>query len=127
GILQRELVQAALRALIAEIDRRLVDQEHADAGHLLQLRPQLRDDLVDALVAFPPWFEVDRNVAGIQQAAARTAPGVVAECEYVRILRDDLTKLELVLDHLVEPDPLLHLAADIEPALIFARQEALRH
>ena len=60
GVLQRELVQAARALLAADVDRRRVHHEHADAGHLRQLRPQLRDDLVDRQRALGARLQLDR-------------------------------------------------------------------
>ncbi len=69
-----------------------------------------------------PWFSCTAAAP-----AAATAADVVAEADDVGVLGDDLGHLHLVAQHLVEADALDALDADLEAALILARQEALRH
>ena len=126
GVLQRELIQAAGALLAAEVDRRLVDHEDADARHLRQLRAQLRDDLVDAQRALGARLQIDGDAARVQAAAAWPAADVAAEARDVRILRNDRGNHLRVAHHLVEADALNGLDVDVEAALVLARQEALR-
>ena len=46
GVLQGELIQRASAAR-TDVDRRLIDHEHAQTRHLGHLRPQRRNDVVD--------------------------------------------------------------------------------
>src|SRR5207344_2799838 len=119
--LQRELIQAARTLLAAEVDRRLIDNVDPNAGHLRQLGPQLRHDLIDRSLALGPRLEVDREPALIQAAAAGPAADVAAHAGDVRILFDDLGHLLLVPHHLVERDALDGFDADVEAPLILAR------
>ena len=67
GILQRELIGAARTLLAAQVDRRLVDHEHAHAGNLRQLRPELRDDLIDRARALGSRLQIDAHPALIER------------------------------------------------------------
>ena len=129
GVLQRELIQRALTALSrAEIDRRLIGHERPDAGNLRDLRPQLRDGLIDRQRPLVARLQLDPDAAGVQRAAA-VADGANHHvgAGHVRVLREHLGHLHLVARHVVEADALRRFRVHHEPALILAREEPFRH
>ena len=130
GVLQRELVDAARALLAAEVDRRLVDHEHAHARDPGDLRTKVGDDLIDRSRPLRLGLQVDAHAPLVQLTAAATtaaAADVVAEADDVGILGDDVGDFHLVPQHLFEADALDALDADRETILVFARQEPLRH
>src|SRR5213076_1211016 len=110
-----ELIKTARALLPAQIDRRLVDEVRADAGHLRELRPERRNDLVDALAPLIARLQLDHHAAGVDLAAAAAAADLDLIRRDVRILGDDVRDLRLVADHLVVADALDRLRADAEP------------
>ena len=109
GVLQRELIGAARTLLAAQIDRRLIDHEHAHARHLRELRAQLGDDLIDRPRALGARLQIDAHAPLIRAAAAAAATAaadVVAEADDVGILGDDLGDFHLMPQHLLEADAL---------------------
>src|SRR5207247_5230355 len=127
GVLKGELIETARALLTAQIDRRLVDHVDADPRHLRPLRPLLGDDLVDVQLPLCPWLQLDRDPSGVEAPAAGPSSYVVAEAQDVRILSDDVGNLHLMANHLVEPDSLNGFGADLEAALVLARQESFRN
>ena len=111
GVLQRELIGAARTLLAAQVDRRLIDHEHAHARHLRDLRAQVGNDLIDGPRALGARLQVDRNPALIEPPVPPPppAPKLLRVRDDVRILGHDLGHLGLVPHHLLEADALNRL------------------
>src|SRR5688500_4982462 len=129
-ILKRELVRRSGSTHTAEIDRWLIDHEHADARHLCELRPQAGHDLIDRPRAFGPRLQVYADTSLIRRAPSAPAAPIAdtaAVAGDVGILRENRCHLLLMADHFIEADALNPFDAYLEASLILSWQEPLRH